>query len=497
MARVDTSSVLTSLNMMLDSQERREATEVEQSLAAMNMAYEREQRHIENIRAEKQLGMAEAEFFENQVVGLRADIEAEANSHLNSLYTKYFKHEFDEVFAGKPDNYKSSKKQGKWAKKFNNKGAGFSDADANAIANQILVYVESGFTNHDAMRDVANMFKDKDDFEFDSQFVAAAEKFGIYSTDPGKNRMAIDDFNRVFELDDAKNKLRQERLDIAKGDTKFDYEYDALFHGEKLKPKGEEEDPSPNQTRLADLNKMIEGKQPGTPEYNMAMSKFYESIGMNISYNPNTSQWSIPGRPNYVPTDDDISNYSRLDMSMGGRKEKFNLSVNDYKELLVDINQKEAAMEAGDYFYSPEEIAHDQIKLLSLQTLNNARGSSIAKDSSIMARIENLQPELVNQYYNDKKEQMDKKGGGTAPPTIFHTVPWLAHETIKGVQRFGDWVAPAIEWIGDTAYDAVTMTEEERNEWYGPSRGEAYLEETNKLFESSQDDWESIINPKK
>lgn len=500
MARVNTSNVLQSLNMMLESQERRQATDVEQSLAAMNMAYDREQRHIENQRAERQLKMAEAEFFENQVVGLRADIEAEANSHLNALYNKYFKYEFDDIFEGKAENYSSSKKQEKWVKKFNNKGVGFSDADAEAIANQVLVYVQSGFTNHDAMRNVANMFKDKEDYEFDGQFVAAAERFGIYSTDPGRNRMAIDDFNRVFELDDAKDKLRQERLDIAKGDTEYDYNYDALFHGEKLKrlgEGGEEEDLTPNQTKLKDLEKMLEGKQPGTIEYDHAMSRFYESIGMTVAgkYNPETQQWNMPERPKYQPTADPMVNYENLEKSMPGRQERFTLGVNDYRDLQADISAKQEAMKRGEYHYSPEEVAHDQIKLLSLYTLNNARAKSNQQDAKIMERIETQNPEEVNAYIAKKLREQQLAMGSPEIPSVFHLPEYAAKEGWKIGAKAADWALPKVKWIGESIYDVFTATPEELEAWGGASVDTVYEETTKTNYEESFTDWDKIINP--
>jgi len=506
---IDSSSILRTLNEMLESDERKHQTEIEASLAGMRLAVDRQQMAIENVREERRLELAEGEFFEGQVVGLRADLETEVNKHLNVLYNTYFKADFDDIFNNKKERYGADKYRKDWIKVFNEKGAGFNDADSELMAMNILAYVEGGFTNHESMRRVANLFQDRDRIDYDKEFRDAAQKFGIFSSDPSSYRHAVENFNMVFEIDNARDKLRQERMDIAKGDTEYDYTYEGLFHGEKLKKKegGKEIDLTPATTLLENLVKDLEGVEENSETYNLVMQKYLQGKGFEhfgVDYIEGTGKWVAKDSFRYDVTKDPKLTYAQLVGDGATRGEGAgDLNVNrlelvntmqSLSELRTNMNNKDQGHQDGLYIYSKEERSRDKLAYVSLKQLSKITSENIKLAEKVKSNIETKHPRMVDDYQGEVSRTriiQDDLGPGPRPPNIWHVPEYLQKESARIGTKLGLQAAPAIKDFAADVWDIFKPATEEELKLY---HGDNYRERVSSEDEDEYFDAQTYYN---
>ncbi len=239
---IEMANVLRSLNMLLDSQERREQFDVQSALAGMELSLKKRAQDIQKEQFDEEIKVAkrkarvaergakveedklEAQLqqkFIEETGQLGIIIENEKQSTAASLYSAYFSDIHDSYFKvgkdGKPEY--TGKNRAKFEKALT-KQIG-NATTARTVANYLISYRQSVLTGKGNTEYMVKMSELLGNQMNNKKFAVGMQNFlGIQ--DAFNYNVLANDFNHLLSYEDMQRRLTKEQLDISKGDYKFD-----------------------------------------------------------------------------------------------------------------------------------------------------------------------------------------------------------------------------------------------------------------------------------
>jgi len=431
---IEMANVLRSLNMLLDSQERREQFDVQSALAGMELSLKKRAQDIqkdqfkEEIKvAKRKAGVSEGQLgvekeklkaqqkqlFRQEAADLGLIIENEKQTTAASLYSAYFSDIHDSYFKvgkdGKPEY--TEKNKGKFLKALT-KQIG-NATTAKTVANYLISYRQSVLTgkgNTEYMIKMSQLLGNQMD---NKKFAVGMQNFlGIQ--DAFNYNVLANDFNHLLSYENMQNRLIKEQLDITKGDYKFDDDIAKEIRESKGSGTFEKKTTGIIETgegisseindALANIEKLSGDKRSSAiAEF---MSTYNKDFGVK-SYNPQQGYVFEGGESGFKKSYIGAGNISKQRSNVQSHKNKIESEISSTSKAINKINetfkneQRAADMQGLSLDPSVEEVYNQELAManLGLEVYTN----QLDKVQGIEDTLLNLELENLNKI--DDKQQ--------------------------------------------------------------------------------------------